>query len=122
MSATNTRSKSTTSANGGVAAKFDINKVRKKLSDSKNRRIKRRHTVGGTKDFTEYTISSLDTQDKSKSAWDRLVPVLSNQELRKEVEDLMLEVEEDEEKEARRRSLPDCGAANLLQPPMESHV
>ena len=89
-------------------AKFDINKVRKKLVDSRNKRIKRRHTVGGTKDFTEKIVSNLNSEEKSKSSWDRLVPMMSQHELR-------------EEKDERRLSLPDCGAGSV-EGPMESHV
>jgi hypothetical protein len=92
------------------SSNFDINKVKKKLSDSHNRRIKRRHTVGGTKDFTETILSKLnsDKRASSKSAWDRLGPVISNQ-------DLLC----DSEEEVRRLSLPDCGGLPL---PVESHV
>ena len=90
---------------GSANTKFDINKVRKKLSDNKNRRIKRRHTVGGTKDFTEIVLSKMNSE-KSKSSWDRLAPVISNQELiaeRNERWNL-----EREDREERRLYLPDC--------------
>ena len=36
---------------GTRGSRIDVNKLRKKLSERNNRRIKRRHTVGGTKDF-----------------------------------------------------------------------
>ena len=50
----------------GSSGNFDINKVRKKLSDSRNRRIKRRHTVGGTKDFTETILSKLNSGEEER--------------------------------------------------------
>jgi len=95
---------------GRSSTKFDVNKVRKKLSDSRNRRIKRRHTVGGTKDFTESILSTINTE-KVKSSWDRLAPIISHQELTA-AERWSLE------KEERRLSLPDCGVDRLV----ESHV
>jgi hypothetical protein len=94
---------------------FDISKVRKKLSDSRNRRIKRRHTVGGTKDFTENILSKLNGEERasSKSSWDRLAPLIWS-------EDLMARRPLDwEEGEERRLSLPDCGGALR---PVESSV
>jgi len=98
----------------GNLSKFDLSKVRKKLSDSRNRRIKRRHTVGGTKDFTANILCELH-QEKSRSSWDRLAPNnVSLQETRMSEE---LE-RSSEEMEERRRSLPNCGTDR----PTESHV
>ena len=53
-------------------SKTDMTKLRKKLSERKNRRIQRRHTVGGTKDFSESVVSLLV---RGVSAWDRLAPI-----------------------------------------------
>ena len=99
-----------------AAAKFDVNKVRKKLSDSRNRRIKRRHTVGGTKDFTENLMSKMNA-DKSKSSWDRLAPIVSQPELTMPATKTASDIWS-LEKEERRLSLPDCGVSR----PVESHV
>ena len=104
----------------GSSGNFDINKVRKKLSDSRNRRIKRRHTVGGTKDFTETILSKLNSGEEervsSKSSWDRLGPVISSQDLGVVGRGVGGWEGGDEE---RRLSLPDCGG---LPRPVESHV
>jgi len=105
---------------------IDLNKVRKKFSDSRNRRIKRRHTVGGTKDFTENILSKM-TQEKSKSSWDRLAPILSNQELTAATAAAAADSKQrrwwwGDEREERRRSLPDCAAAAGPDRPIESHV
>jgi len=114
----------------GTSGNFDISKVRKKLSDSRNRRIKRRHTVGGTKDFTENILSKLTGEEwvatsRSKSSWDRLAaPVIWSEDLmeRRRLADW-------EEGEERRLSLPDCagedGPVRLASGParpVESHV
>jgi len=118
------------SGGGGTSGNFDISKVRKKLSDSRNRRIKRRHTVGGTKDFTENILSKLNGEEgiatsRSKSSWDRLAaPVIWSEDLmeRRRLADW-------EEGEERRLSLPDCagegGPVRLgggPARPVESHV
>jgi len=76
--------------------RIDVTKLRKKLSDCNNRRIKRRHTVGGTKDFSENVVSLIV---RGVSAWDRLAPIISDQE--SEERRLSLQVEEE-----RRFSLP----------------
>lgn len=94
----------------GAAGNFDINKVRKKLSDNRNRRIKRRHTVGGTKDFAETILSKLDSDERSVGGKYRRVPFNLSQ-------DLMAGSRWEEEQ--RRLSLPDCGG---LPAPVESHV
>ena len=49
-----------------------LTKLRKKLSECKNKRIQRRHTVGGTKDFSESVVCLLV---RGVSAWDRLAPI-----------------------------------------------
>jgi len=95
------------------ATAFDINKERKKLSDNRNKKIKRRHTVGGTKDFTENILSKMN-EERSKSSWDRLSPLISNQEWNGQQKDFFNK----DELEERRLSLPDCG----LERPIESHV
>lgn len=53
-------------------SKTDMTKLRKKLSECKNKRIQRRHTVGGTKDFSESVVCLLV---RGVSAWDRLAPI-----------------------------------------------
>merc|ERR1719232_1935182 len=55
--------------------KSDITKLRKKLSECKNRRIQRRHTVGGTKDFSDNVVGLLV---RGVSVWDRLVPIIND--------------------------------------------
>lgn len=115
QTASRSRNFSASQLNTSNASRFDVNKVRKKLSDSRNRRIKRRHTVGGTKDFTENILSTIH-QEKSKSSWDRLAPVMSNQELATERKERRNP--EQDGREERRLSLPDCGS----EPPTESHV
>ena len=59
-------------------SKTDMTKLRKKLSECKNRRIQRRHTVGGTKDFSESVVSLLV---RGVSVWDRLAPIISDAEV-----------------------------------------
>merc|ERR1711874_124591 len=81
--------------------KVDMTKLRKKLSECKNRRIQRRHTVGGTKDFSESVVSLLV---RGVSAWDRLAPIPI-------ISDTNLDVEEERRlslqfEEERRLSLP----------------
>ena len=78
-----------------------VTKLRKKLSECKNRRIQRRHTVGGTKDFSESVVSLLV---RGVSAWDRLAPIPI-------ISDTNLDVEEERRlslqfEEERRLSLP----------------
>ena len=78
-----------------------VTKLRKKLSECKNRRIQRRHTVGGTKDFSESVVSLLV---RGVSAWDRLAPITI-------ISDTNLDVEEERRlslqfEEERRLSLP----------------
>merc|ERR550532_2420353 len=82
-------------------SKTDMTKLRKKLSERKNRRIQRRHTVGGTKDFSESVVSLLV---RGVSAWDRLAPITIISDTNLDVEDerrLSLQFEEE-----RRLSLP----------------
>jgi len=76
--------------------RIDVTRLRKKLSDCNNRRIKRRHTVGGTKDFSENVVSLIV---RGVSAWDRLAPIISDQE--NDERRLSLQLEEE-----RRFSLP----------------
>ena len=56
--------------------RMDVTKLRKKLSDCNNRRIKRRHTVGDTRDFSENVVSWIV---RGVSAWDRQDHVMSDQ-------------------------------------------
>ena len=133
-----------------VLNKLDVNKIRKKLSDSRNNRIKRRHTVGGTKDFPDKLMnrvnnSSSGGQDTAVmggagalSCWDRLTPALSVQEVMaknnnnhaknhntEEEEDVLMITEHHfrlEDSEERRLSLPDYGRLIDNDQPIESHV
>ena len=120
QSASRTRNLPTHPQNVSCLSNFDVNKVRKKLSDSRNRRIKRRHTVGGTKDFTENILSKIN-QEKCKSSWDRLAPIISNHQLAAEA---MMEhwSQDRDEKEERRLSLPDCERCGGPEQPIETHV
>jgi len=100
---------------GSNGTAFDIIKERKKLSDNENRKIKRRHTVGGTKDFTENLLSKM-IEERSKSSWDRLAPLASSQGLNVQRKENCKVDRED--REERRLSLPDCAVVR----PIESHV
>lgn len=57
---------------GSKISKIDVNKLKKKLSDCSNRRIRRRHTVGGTKDFSVNLVNLI--------VRGMLVPLISDQE------------------------------------------
>lgn len=109
------------------AKKLDVNKIRKKLSDSRNNRIKRRHTVGGTKDFPDKLMNRVN-QERSDQCWDRLVPSLSVQEVKanqgeEEDESSSLYHARMEESDERRLSLPDYGRLVVDQDQhIESHV
>ena len=114
--------------------KLDVSKIRKKLSDSRNSRIKRRHTVGGTKDFPDKLMNRVNQERTSDLCWDRLVPALSVQEVKGSHHDEECDGNEEEEEhvmyhrledsEERRLSLPDYGRLNMDQDqaPIESHV
>lgn len=114
--------------------KLDVSKIRKKLSDSRNSRIKRRHTVGGTKDFPDKLMNRVNQERTSDVCWDRLVPALSVQEVKGSHDDDECDGNEEEEEhmmyhrledsEERRLSLPDYGRLNMDQDqaPIESHV
>eukprot|EP00088_Acartia_fossae_P020083 TRINITY_DN2176_c0_g1_i7.p1 TRINITY_DN2176_c0_g1~~TRINITY_DN2176_c0_g1_i7.p1 ORF type:complete len:1038 (+),score=369.78 TRINITY_DN2176_c0_g1_i7:453-3116(+) len=128
-----------------VLNKLDVNKIRKKLSDSRNNRIKRRHTVGGTKDFPDKLMNRVNSssggQDTAAvgagalSCWDRLTPALSVQEVmaknnnnhakNNNTEDVLMISEHHfrlEDSEERRLSLPDYGRLIDNDQPIESHV
>ena len=91
-------------------SKTDMTKLRKKLSECKNRRIQRRHTVGGTKDFSENVVNLLV---RGVSVWDRLAPVISD--------DITVIPDHDEEEE-RRHSLQLEEERRLSLPSVESAV
>jgi len=57
------------------ATNIDVNRLRKKLSEVNKRRIKRRHTVGGTKDFSANLVNLL-----VRGVWDRLAPLNRDKE------------------------------------------
>ena len=80
--------------------KVDLTKLRKKISECKNRRIQRRHTVGGTKDFSD---SVVDLLVRGVSAWDRLAPIPMSHHDDDPEEDRRLSLQFDEE---RTLSLP----------------
>jgi len=83
--------------------------LRKKLSECKNKRIQRRHTVGGTKDFSENVVSLLV---RGVSVWDRLAPILVDEE----------NVINDSTEEERRLSLQFEEERRLSLPTVESSV
>jgi hypothetical protein len=62
----------------GRASKPDITKMKKKLADRGGRGLKRRHTVGGTKDFSATVVELVV---RGSEAWDRLAPLVSDQKL-----------------------------------------
>jgi len=108
------------------AKKLDVYKIRKKLSDSRNNRIKRRHTVGGTKDFPDKLMNRVN-QERSDQCWDRLVPSLSVQEVKanhgeEDEESGSMYHTRMEESDERRLSLPDYGRLMDQEQPIESHV
>lgn len=104
------------------STKIDVNKLKKKLSERNNRRIKRRHTVGGTKDFGDGVVNGA-RRNNGHTAWDRLQPLVTDEELNVE---RSLGVWLKRNKPASRRlSLPDStavSAALKLPKHMESHV
>jgi len=53
-------------------------KPKKKVCDRANRGLKRRHTVGGTKDFSATVV---DLLVRGAEAWDRLAPLVSDRKL-----------------------------------------
>ena len=74
-------------------SKTDMTKLRKKLSECKNKRIQRRHTVGGTKDFSESVVCLLV---RGVSAWDRLAPIpIISDDINDEERRLSLQFEEE---------------------------
>merc|ERR1711983_451920 len=81
-------------------SKTDMTKLRKKLSECKNKRIQRRHTVGGTKDFSENVVSLLV---RGVSVWDRLAPIISDDNKVENDDERRLSLQFEEE---RRLSLP----------------
>ena len=83
-----------------LQSKSDITKLRKKLSECKNKRIQRRHTVGGTKDFSENVVSLLV---RGVSVWDRLAPIISDDNKVENDDERRLSLQFEEE---RRLSLP----------------
>jgi len=113
--------------------KIDVNKIRKKLSDNRNNRIKRRHTVGGTKDFPDKLMNKVNQERGGDVCWDRLAPALSVQEVKPisvaDWEDSRGSASSEtslfgrlEDSEGRRLSLPDYGGLMDLDLPTESHV
>lgn len=103
------------------SSKIDVNKLKKKLSERNNRRIRRRHTVGGTKDFGDGVVSG--SRRNGHTAWDRLQPLVTDEELNV---DRSLGVWLKRNRPANRRlSLPDSAAVSAalkLPKHMESHV
>lgn len=61
-----------------LTIKSDITKLKKKFSERSKRGLKRRHTVGGTKDFSATVVQLLV---RGAEAWDRLAPLVSDQKL-----------------------------------------
>merc|ERR1712106_1191212 len=84
--------------------KVESNKINRKLNGSNKKRIKRRHTVGGTKDL------SSNPPLKENQSWDRLAPLKNREELSHGHGSINLEVRRssfpDEEPNTWRHSLP----------------
>ena len=79
-------------------------KMKKKLADRSSRGLKRRHTVGGTKDFSSTVVELLV---RGVEAWDRLAPlVASDQKLLSASELVRGTGELDSDTGERRFSLP----------------
>ena len=99
-------------------SRVDVTKLRKKLSECKNRRIQRRHTVGGTKDFSDNVVGLLV---RGVSVWDRLVPIINdNQDCVKTTFDNQEHQGEDED--IRRYSLQFDDERTLSLPTVESNL
>ena len=94
---------------GRLSIKPDIIKLKKKFSDRSGRGLKRRHTVGGTKDFSATVVELLV---RGAEAWDRLAPLVSDQKLlsaevlRAPVEERRLSLPVEQEEVGWRYSLP----------------
>ena len=99
-------------SNATISNTLENNKYRKKLVDKRNNRIKRRHTVGGTKDFSVNISSDMTDNDNSKSYSERSVQIISCPHERS-IEGI----------DERRFSLPDCqDNSTTAAKTRESHV
>ena len=78
-------------------------KTKKKLADRSSRGLKRRHTVGGTKDFSSTVVELLV---RGVEAWDRLAPLVASDQKLLSASELLRGRENDSETGERRFSLP----------------
>jgi len=78
-------------------------KMKKKLADRSSRGLKRRHTVGGTKDFSSTVVELLV---RGVEAWDRLAPLVASDQKLLSASELLRGTGEDSETGERRFSLP----------------
>merc|ERR1712088_1109295 len=62
-------------AGKATSNKPEVSKVKKKLAERSSRGLKRRHTVGGTKDFSSTVV---DLLVRGVEAWDRLAPLVAS--------------------------------------------
>ena len=76
-------------------------KMKKKLADRSSRGLKRRHTVGGTKDFSSTVVELLV---RGVEAWDRLAPLVNSDQKLLSASELLRR--EESESGERRLSLP----------------
>merc|ERR1719350_537805 len=78
-------------------------KMKKRLADRSSRGLKRRHTVGGTKDFSSTVVELLV---RGVEAWDRLAPLVASDQKLLSASELLRGTEDDSETGERRFSLP----------------
>ena len=78
-------------------------KMKKKLAERSSRGLKRRHTVGGTKDFSSTVVELLV---RGVEAWDRLAPLVASDQKLLSASELLRGTGDDSETGERRFSLP----------------
>ena len=85
-------------AGKATSNKPEVSKVKKKLAERSSRGLKRRHTVGGTKDFSSTVV---DLLVRGVEAWDRLAPLVASDNKLLSASELLVE-----DSAERRLSLP----------------
>merc|ERR1719361_582843 len=78
-------------------------KMKKRLADRSSRGLKRRHTGGGTKDFSSTVVELLV---RGVEAWDRLAPLVASDQKLLSASELLRGTGDDSETGERRFSLP----------------
>merc|ERR1712203_306239 len=88
---------------GKASNKPEVSKVKKKLAERSSRGLKRRHTVGGTKDFSATVV---DLLVRGVEAWNRLAPLVASDQKLLSASELLRGTGDDSETGERRFSLP----------------